>query len=51
MNEWVRCPFCGHKLFWKFAGTFSIEIKCPSCKKIILMEQEDQGNEQAEVSR
>lgn len=38
IDNWVRCPYCGHKLF-KLKQTeneteITIEIKCHSCKEI-----------------
>lgn len=34
-NDWCICHFCGHKLFKvKENVTGTIEIKCPSCKRI-----------------
>ena len=45
MLEWVTCPSCGHKLF-KVDGygipsgwgcVCYIEVKCHSCKEIILV--------------
>lgn len=40
MEEWVRCPKCGHKLFRILRpcgaeSVPSIEIKCSSCKAIV----------------
>ncbi len=39
MEEWIRCPHCGHKLMLlkvRAAGIPpEIEIKCSSCKKIV----------------
>ena len=34
-SKWVHCPVCDHRMFWNRGGTFDIEIKCPSCKRII----------------
>lgn len=32
---WVRCPSCGHKLFWLNSGNMKLEVKCHSCKSVI----------------
>ena len=46
-DEWVRCPYCRHKLFKKMvSGDALIEIKCHSCKnivKICMMEGDEDG--------
>lgn len=34
-SNWVFCPECGHRMFWNKGKAFNIEIKCPSCKRII----------------
>lgn len=36
MDKWVKCPYCGHKLFRVVAENAAgkIEIKCSSCKHI-----------------
>lgn len=35
-DNWVRCPYCRHKMFKQFMsnGYVLIEIKCSSCKRI-----------------
>lgn len=40
MARWIKCPFCGHKLFKAFEEWIGhIEIKCPSCKRIFEIEE------------
>lgn len=34
-KTWVHCPVCGHRMFFLQEGTFRIEIKCTSCKRIV----------------
>ena len=38
-DNWVRCPNCGHKLFKAVEPKLidGIEIKCHSCKKIVIV--------------
>jgi len=34
-DNWVRCPYCRHKLFKKLmSGDALIEVKCSSCKNV-----------------
>lgn len=36
MKKWVRCPKCGHKLFFADVDSVvDIEIKCHSCKDVV----------------
>lgn len=42
-NKWIFCPACGHKLFKLKEGRFEIEIKCPSCKRILPINQDTKG--------
>lgn len=42
-SKWMHCPRCGHRMFRLLDGKFDIEIKCPSCKGIIRMNQDTQG--------
>lgn len=43
--RWIHCPKCGHRLFYNKGGTFEIEIKCPSCKSIMTIDQNVKGGE------
>lgn len=39
-EQWVRCPQCGHKLFrlvQNHGYATDIEIKCHSCKSVVLI--------------
>lgn len=42
-SKWMTCPNCGHKLFKLIDGKFTIEIKCPSCKRIETITQDTKG--------
>lgn len=42
-GRWIHCPKCGHRLFYNKGGTFEIEIKCPSCKSIMTIDQNVKG--------
>lgn len=35
MGKWIHCPKCDHRLFYDRGKGFDIEIKCPSCKRIL----------------
>jgi len=35
-NDWIRCP-CGRALMWIERGQAVLNIKCPSCGKVILL--------------
>lgn len=37
-ERWVNCPHCGHKMFKWIDGKWVLEVKCPSCKKITVLE-------------
>jgi len=37
-ERWVNCPYCGHKMFRWIDGKWVLEVKCPSCKKIFVLE-------------
>lgn len=37
-NKWVHCPHCGHRMFFLKQGEFKMEIKCTSCKQIVLID-------------
>ena len=38
-EKWVRCPYCTHRMFRVLDdGSMKIEVKCPSCKKIFVLE-------------
>lgn len=41
MVRWVECPCCGHKLFKWIEGDWVLEVKCPSCKKIMVLRRQD----------
>lgn len=34
-SKWIHCPVCDHRMFLNRGEKFDIEIKCPSCKRII----------------
>ncbi len=34
-SNWIHCPACDHRMFYSKGTAFDIEIKCPSCKRII----------------
>ncbi|NDV68603.1 hypothetical protein D0T66_06785 [Dysgonomonas sp. 25] len=39
-QNWVVCPQCEKRLFEVLKGKdFAIEIKCRSCKRVVLIEQ------------
>ena len=44
-SKWVHCPACGHRLFRLIQGRFDIEIKCPSCKQILPVNQDTKGGD------
>lgn len=35
MGKWIHCPKCDHRLFYDRGKGFDIEIKCPSCKRVM----------------
>lgn len=39
-NKWIHCPKCDHRMFYLDKGEFRIEIKCSSCKRIIVVDTE-----------
>lgn len=39
-SNWMHCPECDHRMFWNKGEAFDIEIKCPSCKRIIHFESD-----------
>lgn len=45
-SKWIHCPECGHRLFRLTGGAFEMEIKCPSCKRILPL-KEGVNNERA----
>lgn len=45
-SNWVRCPFCRHKLFKLVDGWAVIEVKCHSCKQVFECEIDACENEQ-----
>ncbi len=49
-SKWIHCPACGHRLFRLTSGTFEAEIKCPSCKRILPINQDTKGGDRREVS-
>ena len=36
--KWIHCPECDHRMFFLDKGEFRIEIKCSSCKRIIVVD-------------
>lgn len=44
-SKWIHCPACGHRLFRLIQGRFDIEIKCPSCKRILPVNQDTKGGD------
>lgn len=48
--RWIHCPKCGHRLFYNKGGTFEIEIKCPSCKNIMTIDQNVEGGKYEKVN-
>lgn len=50
MSKWIHCPICGHRLFRLISGQFEAEIKCPSCKRIMPINQDTKGGDRHEVS-
>ena len=42
-ERWVNCPHCGHKMFKWIDGKWVLEVKCPSCKKITVLEGGEQN--------
>lgn len=49
--EWVHCPECGHRLFLLKSKDIHIEIKCPSCKKVIELTKENWEEKKDEHGR
>lgn len=48
VSKWIHCPECGHRLFLNKGGKFEIEIKCPSCKRIMVINQDTKGGDRRE---
>ena len=44
-SKWIHCPNCGHRLFRLIQGKFDIEMKCPSCKRILPINQDTKGGD------
>jgi len=40
-HKWIHCPVCQHRMFLDLSGGFEIEIKCPSCKNIIYLTENE----------
>ena len=43
--SWIHCPNCGHRLFFNKGGSFLIEIKCTSCKRIMTIDENTIGGD------
>ena len=50
-SNWIHCPECGHRLFFNKGGEFLIEIKCPSCKQIMTIDQNTKGGDRNAAMR
>jgi phage FluMu protein Com len=42
-DKWVNCPWCGHRMFKWIDGQWTLEVKCPSCKRITVLEGGEQN--------
>lgn len=42
-DRWVNCPYCGHRMFRWIDGQWTLEVKCTSCKRIVVLEGGEQN--------